>query len=351
MNTDKYIEIYNRFAEIPKRIKTIEQQRDAAEQFADFLIERQSDIELYSAVCTEIEQFCTSGDCSGNEIYDKMRHGIDSLKELTVALEQMNDAESTVTCSDMSSIVAESQRLRVFCSNEMTLEQASGTVESVKEMTDNLKDKIDKLLYKLLFDAIIWREDEEKIDEEIRKASVIDDAFILGLKKLISDAQKKRQDDIDKMLKKHRCLREGGRMYEWHNKYIIKEWDEKYAPERTFKRYKKYVRNIVDGNNATVGIKYLSIGVLLCGIAIYLGFSYWGFKADGFWGLLFIILGSLCFIFLVGCIWHYYYLGHYYYSDFCPSLWEKILFLLYIVFSIGLMILIYYERYIIKSTD
>lgn len=306
MTNDEYIEIYNRFAELPDRLKATEQQRESAEQFARFLNEKQADIEPYSAVCAEIEQLCTSGDVGSNEIYDKIRHEIESLKELTVALEQMNDAEAAISCSDMASITAESQRLQVFCNKEMTLEQLSDAIERVKKMTDSLKEafkKEKKMLNEIVDNArsSIWGEDAEKIKKKITKTSVLDDDFISELKMSISDAQKERQDDINEMLKKHRCLRVGGRMYEEHNKLIKRHTLEIHT---SMGDYRSQVQDLVEKNNAIIGIICSSIGVLLCGITIFLGFSYWGFEADEFSGLFSIILGSLSLISLLGFIWH-----------------------------------------------
>lgn len=297
MNFDKYIEINNRFAALPDKLKAIEQQRESAEQFAKFLNERQTDIEPYSAVCAEIEQFCTSGDIVGNEMYEIMRHEIDSLKELTAALEQMNDAESAIQCSDMASIVEDSQRLRGFCIKEMTLEQVSDTIERVKKMTDSLKEAFKKEKKKLneIVDnarSSIWGGHAETMKNKITKASVLDDDFISELKMSISYAQKKRQDDINEMLKKHRCLRKGGRLYKKHNEIIERS-------KRGDRDYSYLVKELLERNNTIIGIICSSIGVLLCGVASYLGFNYWGFDWFSFPGSLLIILNQLCLITLL----------------------------------------------------
>lgn len=341
MNIDKYIEVCNRFAELPDRLKAIEQQRESAEEFARFLNERQADIEPYSAVCAEIEQFCTSGNIGSIEIYDKIRHEIDNLKELTGALELMNDSESAISCSDMASIVDESQRLQVFCNMEMTLEQVSDTIERAKKMTDSLKEAFKKeknMLNEIVDNArsSIWGENANQMKKEIAEASVIDDVFISELKRSIPDAQKKRQDDINEMLKKHRCLRKGGRFYKKHNE-VIKRDNLSYDGNRHLcfcnanfldkeTHYCNIVEYCVDRNKTIIGITCSSIGVLLCGVAIFLGFNYWGFETDEFSGLFPIILGSLCLISILGFIWHW--------NDECTTFWEAILRVIVILFSL-----------------
>lgn len=352
MTNDEYIEIYNRFAELPERMKAIVQQREAAEQFANYLNERQADIEPYSAVCAEIEQFCTSGDIGGNDIYDKMQHEIDNLNELTVALEQMNDAEAAISCSDMASIVEDSQRLRGFCSKEIALEQVSDTIERVKKMTDRLKKafkKEKKKLNRIVDDtkSTIWREEAEQMKKEIAKVSVIDDKFLSELKKSIYNAEKKRQDDINEMLKKHKCLREGGRFYKKHNEVTKREnlsYEKIFQDSDFFEKetiYCRLVEYCVERNKAINGIICSSIGVLLCGVAIFLGFSFWGFEADEFSGLFPIILGSLCLISLIGFSWHW--------SDPDTEYWFAIIQLICgLLFFPGIGLLCYGIWYILK---